>query len=593
MAKTEDSCETISKDILERQIVASGNSVSQIKIVIDAFQKSEKITLEYLNDWYQKGVFDYLSCLCSALSQELPKNIFFRAVGVFRDYIDICSRIPVGLVIDVAEKSYKLAGANFHGVLAQEKIEAYLSRYPKDIDNAIVHCERTNPYGNGSQHVWIAALVHNSDLYWKRFLSWIDTAEKDDEIATAMRTLAMIPEKASGVISTAADAVKRIVKAHGLCLNEDGKGALYLAAEAWRKVIDCQHRDALEKIVNNLLNEGCPFVLYLATREAWLSAKKQSIECVDAWLLTFVKVDPNHKGSIENLSYYLNELLDVYPEKVFAFVENYSREHSCSIKVFKEIISEVANSDETLRNKYFTRWLASDSISVARNVYEIVSHVRPDTTLHMNVVFDQSAKYTDDELLLLFLRAIGWLYSMPETCIGFLVSCTQKMHEESLKSVYNDFFYLVVLSYIEEYTKILKQVSKDDKGKPYYKYLKKLEADAHRWWKRLKEADACPELSPSVRHKELYAKHRSEVYGKAMKEARDNSILSKIAHNICLLHGRGWIVSVHTEDGEKMEESLLKRFSASIRISRLSEIEEHTLETRLTELRHVKWETRP
>ena len=105
MAKTEDSCETISKDILERQIVASGNSVSQIKIVIDAFQKSEKITLEYLNDWYQKGVFDYLSCLCSALSQELPKNIFFRAVGVFRDYIDICSRIPVGLVIDVAEKS--------------------------------------------------------------------------------------------------------------------------------------------------------------------------------------------------------------------------------------------------------------------------------------------------------------------------------------------------------------------------------------------------------------------------------------------------------------------------------------------------------
>ena len=75
MAKTEDSCETIRKDILERQIVVSGDSVSQIKIVIDAFQKSEKIALEYLNDWYQKGVFDYLSCLYSALSQEDRKSV--------------------------------------------------------------------------------------------------------------------------------------------------------------------------------------------------------------------------------------------------------------------------------------------------------------------------------------------------------------------------------------------------------------------------------------------------------------------------------------------------------------------------------------
>lgn len=595
MAKTEDSCETISKVSLERQIVAPGDSVSQIKIIIDATYKcGRKNVLEWLNDWYNNGVFDYLSCLYSALSHELPKNIFFRAVGVFRDYIDICSRQPVGLVIDIAEKSCKLAGADLSSGLALEKAEAYLSRHPDDIDNAIVHCERTNPYGNGSQHVWIAALAYNSDLYWKRFLSWIDAAEKDDEIATTMRTLAQIPEKTGGVASTVVDVVERIVKVHGLCLNDDVKGALYLAAEAWRKVVDCQHRDALEKIANNLLNEGCPFVLYFATREAWLSAKQQSMECVDAWLSAFVKVDPKHKGIIENLSYYLHELLDSHPEKVFVFIENYSREHSSSITVFNNIIiSKISDADETLRNKYFTRWLASDSISVARNVYEIVSHVRPDTTLHINVVFDQPVKYSAGELLLIFLRAIGWLYSMPETCIGFLVSCAQKMHEESLKFVYDDFFYLVVLSYVEEYVKVLKQVSKEDEGKPYYKYLKKLERDALNWWERLKATGECLELSPSIRHKELYAKHRSEVYGKAMKEARDNSVLSQIAHNICLLHGRGWIVPVHTADGEKMEESLLKRFSASIRISRLSEIEEHTLETRLTELRHVRWEPRP
>ena len=594
MAKTEDRCETISKDILERQIVASEDSVSQIKIVIDAFQKSEKIALEFLNDRYQKGVFDYLSCLYSALSQELPKNIFFHASRVFGYYVDICERQSIAIVIDVAEKCYAIAGGNLHGALALEKVEAYLSRYPEDIDNAIAHCEHTNPYGNGSQHVWIAALAYNGDLYWKRFLSWIDAAEKEDEIATAMRTLAQIPEKAGGVTSAVTDVVERMVKAHGLCLNDDGKGALYLAVEAWCKVVDCQHGEALEKIANNLLNEGCPVVLYFATRDAWLSAKQQSIESIDAWLSTFVRVDPQYKGIIENLSYYLHELLDICPEKVFAFVENYSREHSCNITVFNEIISKIAASDETLRNKYFTRWLASESISVARNVYEIVSHVRIDTQLRISVAFEPATKCSDEQLLLLFLRAIGWLYMMPETCIGFLVSCACKMGTvECLKSVYADFFYLVVLNYIDEYKRVFEQVPACDRQAPCYEYLRELAIDADKWWEQFKAAGACPELSPSIRHKELYAKHRSEVYGKAMKEARDMSILSHIAHNICLLHGRGWIVPVHTEDGEKMEESLLKQFSASIRISRLSEIEEHTLETRLAELRCAKWETRP
>ena len=591
MAKTEDSCNTISKDILERQIVASENSVSQIKIIIDAFQKCEKVVLECLNDWHQTGVFDYLSCLYGALSQELPKNNFFRAVGVFRDYIDICSRQTVGLVIDLSEKCYRLADSDLTSGLALEKIESYLSRYPEDIDNAIVHCEHKDQYGNGSQHVWIVALAYNSDLYWKRFLSWVDVATKDDEIAAAMRTLAQIPEKVGGVTSGAADVVERIVKAHGMRLNENGKGALYLAAETWRKVVDCQHREALEKIANNLLNEGCPFVLYVATREAWLSTKQQSIECVDVWLSAFVKVDPKHKGIVGYLSYYLQKLMDACPDKVFAFVENYSREHSCGITVFNEIISRMANSDETLRNKYFTRWLASDSVSVAKNVYEIVSHVRPDTTLHINVVFDQSTKYTDDELLLLFLRAIGWLYSIPETCIGFLISCACKMGAvECLKSVYDDFFYLVVLNYINEYKRLLGQIPVCDRHAPCYEYLRELAIDADKWWERLKTAGVCPELSPSIRHKELYAKHRSEVYGKAMKEARDNSILSKIAHNICILHGRGWIVPVHSEGREKMEESLLKQFSASIRVSQLSEIEDHTLETRLFELRCFRLE---
>ena len=586
-------CDDKSKRHLEQQIVASDNAISKIQIVIDAVQNcGREILLGYLNEWYRKGVLDFLSCLSCVSEQELHKDIFFRAFGVFRNYIDICIRQDVGSVVCVAEKCYKIAGQDLTNVLALEKIETYLDRYPEDIDEAIRYCEHVAPYGKGSPFVWMAALKRDGKSYCRKFISWINVANNDDEIAVVLHALALVPEKVGDASKFTSDVVAWLIKVNERCRNDEIRGALYNTCEVWRKVVSRQQSTMLAKIASELVTDGCPTVLYCATRNAWLSAQQQSEKNVDDWLSVFVKIDPKYKGIVENLSYYLQALLDVCPEKVFIFIENYSRAHSCSVTVFDNIIGAIANSDEVLRNTYFTRWLASDSIFVARNVYEIVSHVRLETTLHINVVSAQPAKYTDEELLLLFLRAIGWLYLMPETCIGFLISCAQQMHEESLKSVHDDFFYLVVLSYVDEYVQALKQVPKGDERQPYYKYLKKLKSDALRWWKRLKAAGECLELSPSIRHKELYAKHRSDVYGKAMKEARDNSILSHIAHNICLLHGRGWIVPVHTKDGETMEDSLLKRFSASIRVSRLSEIEEHTLETRLAELRRVKWEER-
>ncbi len=590
--KPVETCDVEIKRSLEQHIFGSSDSVSQLKMIIEAVRKhgKEKV-LGYLDDCYRGGVFDYLSCFDDVIEQEIPKDVFFSAFWVFRDYLEVCSRQSVGLVIDTAEKCGKFAGKDLSGGLALEKIEEYLSRYPEDIDAAIKHCEDTAPYSKGSQFVWTAALTKNRNLYWGNFLSWVDNANNDDEITTTMRTMELIPEKISDVAAVADDVIARMVKINGTCLGDEGKGLLYRAIEAWRKVGDRQHQDALEGIANLLLREGSPFVLYWATLEAWRTTKQQSEECVDTWLSAFGKIDSQYKGIIDNLAYYLQELLDVCPEKVFSFIENYSREHSCNITVFNDIIGKIANCNETLLNRYCTRWLASDSNSVARNVYEIVSHVRPDKTLRINAVFDSCKESTDEILLLIFYRAIGWLYLVPETCVGFLISCACKMHKiEFLKSAYNDFYYLVVLNYIDEYKQELNKIPTCDRHTPNYKYLRKLASDADRWWKRFKSAGECPELYPSIRHKELYSKQQAEVYGKAMKEAHDNSILSQIAHNIYLLHGRGWIVPTQTGEGERMEESLLKRFSASVRIPRLAAIEGHTLETRLAELRRVRLE---
>lgn len=584
-------CDMSNKDWLEQQIVSACDSISKFKLFTDAVRNcGQKGVVSYLVEWHRKNVFDYLSCLLQVPEQELSNNFFICVFGVFLTYLEICDHQDVGVVIDAVEKCYKIAGRDFASGLALEKLESYLGRYPEDIDVAMLHYENTAPYGKGRPFVWMEALKSKGELYWKKFFSWIDNAKNDDENVIALQALTMIPTSLNDVSSIMNEAIKRIVKMHEVYQSDEIKGALYRATEAWCGIVDRQNNDVLVNITNALLADGSLNVLYFATMSSAFSVKQQSQDVIDYRLSIFLNIDPKQTELVNNLSLYLQKLLPICPERVFSFIEDYTVKHSCSITIFDGVIDSIAKCDELLRNQYFTRWLESDSICVARNVYEIASHLQPEKSLNIQVVFAAHEQCSDERLLVLFLRAIGWLYLFPETCVGFLVSCAQKMGISVLKSVFHDFFYLIVLNYLSEYKQALKQLPSHERRMPYYKYLKKLELFADQWWGKLSTAGECRELFPSVRHKELHSKRLAGLFAKATKDARANSILSHIARNVDILHGRGWIVSTQTAEGEQMQESLLQHISSSFRISRLSEIASHTLEIRLSELRYFRRE---
>ena len=333
-------------------------------------------------------------------------------------------------------------------------------------------------------------------------------------------------------------------------------------------------------------------LLYYATQNAH-QIFEQQLEADVKWSLSeFLKVDLKYKGILGNISLYLQKVIAKFPALAFEFVENYCVEHRCDISVFEDLYPELAKCDESLRNRYFTKWLSADAVVLGRNVYKVASYFHMEKPLKIKADFGLFEQPYEDDYVLSFLRAIGWLYLKPETCVGFLVSCASLMTEEGLRSVHNDLFYLVVINYLDVYKSELQTLPRTEQSKAYFTYLEQLASEADAWWNRFKAKGECPELFPNMRHRELCAKLRSDIYNSAMSEARDKSILAQIARNIQLLHGRGWIVPTFTSDGEKLQESTLQRFSASMRISRLSEVENHTLETRLMELRRVRWEGR-
>lgn len=582
--------ETVGKDVARRLVLVCKTPLEQLTELTRIVHKvGRKVLPEYLNEWYQEGAFDFLSCLLSISEDDLSQDVFFRVFDIERNYLDVCCRQSIQVVIEVSEKCYRIAGKDLISGMALEKIETYLCRHTEDIDGAISHYKKHNPTGRGMSFVWLAALRSNAQMYWEKLLAWIDDAKSDEMRIIALHTLTMCPAELDASC-VGSEVVERILKCRKQCVGDDAQGELFRAATNWSKIVRGNAQNRLKELSKELVHDGSPSVLYYATQNAHCIFEQQSEPDVK-WLLSeLLKVDPMYKGTLETISFYLQEVIAKFPEQAFRFVEDYCVAHKCDISMFENLHSELAKCDESLRNQYFTKWLSADSVVLGRSVYKVASYFHMEKPLKINADFGLFRQPNEDDYVLSFLRAIGWLYLMPETCVGFLVSCARLMTEERLKSVFNDFFYLVVINYLDVYKSELKKLSCDEQSKAYSKYLEQLAIKAEEWWKRFNAKGECPELFPSMRHRELCAKRRSDIYDKAMREARDKSIFAQIARNIQLLHGRGWIVPTFTKDGEQLQESTLKRLSASVRISRLSEVENHTLEMRLLELRRIRWE---
>ena len=586
----ENKDKTIDKDVAKQLVLSGKTPLEQLtELTRIIYKVGRKVLPEYLNEWYQEGAFDFLSCLLSVAEDGLSRDVFFRVFDIERNYLDVCCRQSVQVVVDVSEKCYRIAGKDLISGMALEKLGTYLCRYPEDIDSAINHYKEHNSSGEGLSFVWLAALKCNAQLYWGKLLSWIDEAKSDEGLIIALHVLTMYSVELDASFAES-EVVERILKCRIRCVGDGAKGELFRAATNWIRFVHGDSQIRLRELSNELVHEGCPSVLYYATQNA-NQLFEQQLETDVKWSLSeFLKVDLKHKGILENISFYLQKVIVKFPAQAFEFIENYCVEHRCDTSVFEDLYPELAKCDESLRNRYFTKWLSADAVVLGRSVYKVASYFHMEKPLKIKADFGLFEQPCEDDYVLSFLRALGWLYLKPETCVGFLVSCASLMTEDGLRSVHNDFFYLVVINYLDVYKSELQTLPRTEQSKAYFTYLEQLASEADAWWNRFKAKGECPELFPNMRHRELCAKRRSDIYNSAMSEARDKSILAQIARNIQLLHGRGWIVPTFTSDGEKLQESTLQRFSASMRISRLSEVENHTLETRLLELRRIRWE---
>ena len=190
----ENKDKTIDKDVAKQLVLSGKTPLEQLtELTHIVYKVGRKVLLGYLNEWYQEGAFDFLSCLLSVTEDGLSRDVFFRVFDIERNYLDVCCRQSVQVVVDVSEKCYRISGKDLISGIALEKLGTYLCRYPEDVGGAIYHYKEHNPSGEGLSFVWLAALKCNALMYWGKLLAWIDDAKSEEEIIIALHVLTMHP----------------------------------------------------------------------------------------------------------------------------------------------------------------------------------------------------------------------------------------------------------------------------------------------------------------------------------------------------------------------------------------------------------------
>ena len=327
----------IDKDVAKQLLLSGKTPLEQLtELTRIEYKVGREVLPRYLNEWYQEGAFDFLLCLLSIAEGGLSRDVFFRVFDIERNYLDVCCRQSVQVVVDVSEKCYRIAGKDLISSMALEKLMGYLCRYPEDIDGAICYYKEHNPSGGGLSFVWLAALKCNPQMYWGELLAWIDEAKSDEGLAISLHVLTMYPE-ALDASFVESKVVERILKCRMRCVGDGAKGELFRAATNWSRFVQGDAQIRLRELSKELVHEGSPSVLYYATQKV-NQIFEQQLEADVKWSLSeFLKVDLKHKGALENISFYLQKVVAKFPVQAFDFIEEYCVSHKCKISVFENL----------------------------------------------------------------------------------------------------------------------------------------------------------------------------------------------------------------------------------------------------------------
>lgn len=305
-------------------------------------------------------------------------------------------------------------------------------------------------------------------------------------------------------------------------------------------------------LIEKALSKGGDFTLHAASEVLFLHTAELPAPLVGVLLSNLRRVNPTHKGTLDNIDYGIAHLLrSERAEIAIQWLEDMllAAPDELSMEVFDSVAGEIFGNS-ALRNKIVTRWLMRGERALCNAVHEIVenAHRREDVLLEI----DAAELESTDMVCMIFLarKIIGYLFMQPVTASSLLVSLMrQAQDDEILAELGSLLFDPLLLNYTGKAFDYVSKQATEENGK-VKETLERTISAVNEYLDGLRSVGELPALYPSTAQRDAYRRNFSRQMAESMKKAEESSVLLKLVSKSVLLYGRKSINYVHGVNGQ-------------------------------------------
>ena len=350
--------------------------------------------------------------------------------------------------------------------------------------------------------------------------------------------------------------------------------------------IECKN---IINAIEQVSKKPTPDLHYLLARALGHNASKFSIQLQIAIITALGQADPSLKGVVDQIDFAFSTCLNLETRAAIAdcleaLLTN--QETPLNFEELDSLTHKLVNEKSDDLAWLVTHWLRYGSHE-ARLCLPTFFRLFTEEGFELSLSLDEF-EFSDEELVFLSKKALGYLLLQAATAASILISCLNATaNDQSAETISDLLFGPLMINFSGQARRTVENAMKNSKGKK--KFLKRA-INAHgEYLEGLRKIEKVPELMPSALERRTQAERQRQLFARSFKDAEKHSVFLNFVTKQTLLHGSGSINYVRAPDGKlHRSEMHLSSHGTSMEFPRFEAIDPVFLQNIIIRFRNEK-----
>ena len=344
---------------------------------------------------------------------------------------------------------------------------------------------------------------------------------------------------------------------------------------------DPSQMDRLIDLVDSAVKKGGDQAIHAAASILAMVDKHQPEALIEKLLAQLNRVNPEHKGTIDQIGLAMHQLIDLGKMDIAIHtLESLIAENELEPTSFESVLYDIQR-DTTLLNKAVTRWLLNGNASLCDAAAFLVGGGHG-ANLPAEVDPAEIEMTDGREVIFLAKKICGHFFMNPVSAVSMLLSLLQLAQDDQTRSQIGK---LTLDPLLINYPGKARTFINDRRmscSAEVQEVLRQIDVALDEYFEAIESIDKIPELYPSEAQREAYHRYHSREMEKSFKEAEKKSVFFQFVTKQALLYGKTSVSYIQDGQGNAHRKEIpLQEYSVEFEFPRMAQLDPLGLEYQL------------